>query len=92
MAVALRLGLGLMCAAALPGAAATPAASVPAGAEFSREQTIELVQLRYAARVVRTVVIEQDGRRLYEFRLLSSNGKVWTVRIDPHGGAEVPSP
>ena len=51
-----------------------------------------MLQERYgkAAQVVRTDVVEQDGRRLYVFRLLSVNGRVWIVRIDAKSGAEVP--
>ncbi|HEX4024612.1 MAG TPA: PepSY domain-containing protein [Steroidobacteraceae bacterium] len=58
---------------------------------LSRAQAVALVQRRYRARVVRTRQ-QQDsaGRQLYVFRLLSAGGKVWTVRIDAHSGAEVP--
>ena len=60
--------------------------------EISREQAAQMLQERYgkAAQVVRTDVVEQDGRRLYVFRLLSVNGRVWIVRIDAKSGAEVP--
>jgi uncharacterized membrane protein YkoI len=60
--------------------------------EVSREQATQMLQNRYgdAARVVRTDVIEQGGRRVYVFRLLSANGRVWIVRIDARTGAEVP--
>jgi hypothetical protein len=51
-----------------------------------------MLRQRYgnAAQVVRTDVVEEDGHRLYVFRLLSVNGKVWIVRIDAKSGAEVP--
>ena len=49
-----------------------------------------LVQKRYGARVVRTDIADQGGRRLYVFRLLSSGGKVWIVRVDARSGTEVP--
>jgi uncharacterized membrane protein YkoI len=60
--------------------------------EMSRQQATQMLEERYgnAARVVRTDVVEQDGRRLYVFRLLSANGRVWIVRIDAKSGAEVP--
>jgi hypothetical protein len=75
-------------AVATPGAAALPPA---AGNELSKAQAIALVQGRYGARVVRTTVSQdKGGRPLYVFRLLSGSGKVWTVRIDAHTGAEVP--
>jgi len=58
--------------------------------ELSRAQAIALVQRRYHARVVRTAVLRGPaGRHLYVFRLLSASGRVWTVRIDAHTGAEV---
>ena len=60
--------------------------------EISREQAAQMLRQRYgnAAQVVRTDVVEEDGHRLYVFRLLSVNGKVWIVRIDAKSGAEVP--
>ena len=60
--------------------------------EISREQAAQMLQERYGnmAQVVRSDVVERDGRRLYVFRLLSVNGKVWIVRIDARSGAEVP--
>ena len=75
-------------AVAAPGATALPPA---VGNELSKAQAIALVQGRYRARVVRTTVSQdKGGRPLYVFRLLSGSGKVWTVRIDAHTGAEVP--
>jgi hypothetical protein len=75
-------------AVAAPGATALPPA---AGNELSKAQAIALVQGRYRARVVRTTLSQdRGGRPLYVFRLLSGSGKVWTVRIDAHTGAEVP--
>jgi hypothetical protein len=73
----------------LPTAAA---AEVVVVRDISREQALQLLQKRYgnAARVVRTDVIELAGRRVYVFRLLSVNGRVWVVRIDAQNGAEVP--
>lgn len=59
--------------------------------DLSRAQVVALVQRRYRARVVRTTLQQdQSGRRLYVFRLLSPGGRVWTVRIDAHSGAEIP--
>jgi hypothetical protein len=59
--------------------------------ELTRTQAAALVQKRYGARVVRTSSsTDEGGRRVYVFRLLSEGGKVWTVRIDAHSGAEVP--
>ena len=58
---------------------------------LSRAQAVALVQRRYRARVVRTHFLQDaNGRSIYEFRLLSPGGKVWTVRIDAYSGAELP--
>jgi len=63
----------------------------PRAQQLSRAQVVALVQRRYHARVVRTHLLQDaNGRALYEFRLLSSAGKVWTVRIDAYSGAELP--
>jgi hypothetical protein len=63
-------------------------AQVPA--ELSREQAVALVEKRYGARVVRAEFLDQEGRHVYVFRLLSAAGKVWIVRLDAHSGTEVP--
>ncbi len=61
------------------------------GQQLSRAEAVALVQRRYRARVVRTHLLQGiNGRALYEFRLLSADGKVWTVRIDAYSGAELP--
>jgi hypothetical protein len=94
-----RRGWSLLCAAVVLGAAglcgANPQAPPPAPQshadhELSRQEAMVLVQKRYGARVVRTDIADQEGRRLYVFRLLSSAGKVWIVRVDARSGAEVP--
>jgi uncharacterized membrane protein YkoI len=61
-----------------------------ASAELSRQQAVALAEKRYGARVVRTEFLDQDGRHVYVFRLLSAAGKVWIVRLDAHNGTEVP--
>jgi hypothetical protein len=60
--------------------------------ELSREQAAQMLQQRYgsAARAVRLDVVEQRGRRVYVFRFLSVNGRVWIVHIDAKSGTEVP--
>jgi hypothetical protein len=94
-----RRGCRLLYAAVVLGAAGLCAASpqLPAPApqsradhELSREEAVAQVQKRYGARVVRTDIADQQGRRLYVLRLLSSAGKVWVVRVDARTGAEVP--
>ncbi len=97
----LRRGCRLLCAAALLGAnglcAASPQSPVPpppppsrTDHELSRQEAVAMVQNRYGARVVRTDIAEEQGHRLYVFRLLSNASKVWIVRIDARTGAEVP--
>jgi len=84
----------LLCTAMLLGAACAKAEvqtlEVRAEQELSRQQAVALVQKRYGARVVRAELLDQDGRHLYVFRLLSAAGKVWIVRVDARTGTEVP--
>src|SRR6202790_759223 len=72
---------GVLWVAATLDAVALSAASPPAAAqppetraeqELSRGQAVAMVQQRYGARVVRADVADQNGRRLYVFRLLSA--------------------
>ena len=78
--------------ALLPVAAALADGEPNAHAEpqLTRVQATEMVQKRYAARVVRASDSDEGGRHIYVFKLLSDAGKVWTVRIDAHSGTEVP--
>jgi hypothetical protein len=71
---------------------AIPMAREPLAHEVSPEQATQMLHQRYGsqARVVRTDVTDEDGRRVYVFRLLSVNGRIWIVRIDAHNGAELP--
>jgi uncharacterized membrane protein YkoI len=94
-----RVACSALCASAALGAsglcAATPMAQVPAAQaraepELSREQAVAMVQKRYGARVVRAEFLDQEGRHVYVFRLLSAAGKVWIVRVDARTGTEVP--
>lgn len=62
----------------------------PSNTELTRTQAQALVQKRYGARVVRVSTADEDGRHIYVFRLLSTGGKVWTVRIDAQSGVELP--
>jgi uncharacterized membrane protein YkoI len=65
-----------------PGLAVTQAAG-----GMSLDEAVDLAQRRFNARVVRADVSEADGRRVYVLRLLSENGRVWTVRVDAQSGA-----
>ena len=74
------------------GLASWPAARAAEAHEMTREEAEHMLQERYgsAARVVRADQVEEGGRRVYIFRLLSVNGQVWIVHIDAKSGAEVP--
>jgi len=91
-----RLWIGVLllapCAvlAPLAGAATEDSEAAHGASELTRTQATELVQKRYAARVVRASSSDEGGRRVYVFKLLSAGGKVWFVRIDARSGAEMP--
>ena len=55
----------------------------------SMDQAIESAQRRYKARVVRAEVSESNGRRFYVLRLLSEEGRVWTIKVDAETGGEI---
>jgi uncharacterized membrane protein YkoI len=100
-AAALRRRLPVLLIAGL-AAVASSAASMAASREddppraealqarsskLSLDQAIEMVERRYRARVVRAGVDESNGQRLYVLRLLSEEGRVWTVRVDAQTGS-----
>lgn len=64
-----------------------PEAPPRAVAVLSLDQAVSMAERRYSARVVRTDVDEQRGRRIYVLRLLSEEGRVWTVRVDAATGS-----
>lgn len=47
-----------------------------------------MAEQRHNARVVRASTAETDGRQYHVLRLLSQEGRVWTVRIDAVTGQE----
>lgn len=51
------------------------------------DQAIEVAEKRFRARVVRAGVEESNGQRIYVLRLVSEQGRVWTVRVDAQTGA-----
>lgn len=53
---------------------------------ISLDEAIDRVQRQYGARVVRAEVRESQGRTVYVLRLLSREGRVWTVRVDAQSG------
>ena len=86
------LALALSCIPGPDARAAQGASARPMTHEISREQAVQMLQERYGSsvRVVRSDVVDEGGRRLYVFRLLSVNGRVWIVHIDAMSGTEVP--
>lgn len=82
-AAVLVTGLLLTMSPTLVRAEHQPAASQV----MSRERVIALAEKRYKARVVRADLSQDDGgRRIYQLRLLSDQGKIWTVRVDAATG------
>jgi uncharacterized membrane protein YkoI len=57
----------------------------PAG--ISLDQAVEMAQRRYRAKAVKAQTVDSGGRRVHQIRLLSTEGKVWTVRVDAESGA-----
>jgi uncharacterized membrane protein YkoI len=53
---------------------------------FSLDQVIAQIERKNKARVVRTDVVKQGGECTYVLRLLSDEGRVWTVRVDSRSG------
>lgn len=53
---------------------------------FSLDQVISQIERKYKARVVRTDVNNSGGQCVYVLRLLSDEGRVWTVRVDSRSG------
>lgn len=55
--------------------------------DLTLDEAVQLVQGRYGARVVRTQTLDEGGRRTYVLRLLSADGRVWSVRVDAASGS-----
>ena len=53
----------------------------------SLDQAVEMAQRRYRAKAVKAETVRQGERRIHQIRLLSSDGKVWNVRVDAESGA-----
>ena len=54
---------------------------------ISLDRAVAMAEQQYKARVVRASTGESDGRRIYVLRLLSDQGRVWTVHVDAETGA-----
>jgi uncharacterized membrane protein YkoI len=53
---------------------------------ISLDQAVEMAQARFRAKAVKAETVNNGGRRVHQIRLLSSDGKVWTVRVDAQTG------
>jgi len=53
---------------------------------ISLDEAVRMAEAQYRARVVRTEVQDEDGRKVYVLKLLSEDGRVITVRIDAATG------
>jgi len=53
---------------------------------ISLDEAVRRAEAQYRARVVRTEVQDEDGRKIYVLKLLSEDGRVVTVRIDAATG------
>lgn len=53
---------------------------------ISLDEAVSRAERQYRARVVRTDVVDEDGRKVYVLKLLSEDGRVFTVRIDAATG------
>jgi hypothetical protein len=72
----------------LNGAAARERARAPEVMRdgISLDDAVRRAEEQYRARVVRTDVQDEDGRKVYVLKLLSEDGRVITVRIDAATG------
>ena len=52
----------------------------------SLDEAVRRAEAQYHAKVVRTDVQDEDGRKVYVLKLLSEDGRVVTVRVDAATG------
>jgi len=53
---------------------------------ISLDEAVRRAEAQYHAKVVRTDVQDEDGRKVYVLKLLSEDGRVITVRVDAESG------
>jgi peptidase YpeB-like protein len=53
---------------------------------ISLDEAVRRAEQQFHARVVRTDVQDEDGRKVYVLKLLSEDGRVITVRVDAQSG------
>ncbi len=56
---------------------------------ISLDEAVSRAEAQYRARVVRADIDDVDGRVIYVLRLLSDDGRVFTVRIDAASGGQL---
>jgi hypothetical protein len=70
-----------------PGATVQPERVIAEARDgISLNEAVSRAEAQYNARVVRTDVVDEDGRKVYVLKLLSENGRVFTVRVDANSG------
>ena len=57
-----------------------------ASSGISLDQAVQMAQARFNARVVRADTANEGGRVVYRLRLLSVDGRVFSVRVDAQTG------
>jgi uncharacterized membrane protein YkoI len=62
-------------------------AAQPPKTGITLDRAVAMAEQQYKARVVRASTGEIDGRHVYVLRLLSDQGRVWTVHVDAETGA-----
>jgi len=67
-------------------AEAQPVVSAVRRDGISLDEAVRRAEAQYRAKVVRTDVQDEDGRKVYVLKLLSEDGRVITVRIDAATG------
>jgi hypothetical protein len=66
---------------------AVPTQNINPPTRISLQQAIEIVQMRYPGRVVGAKTINENGREVHEIRVLGTENRVRTVRLDAQSGA-----
>lgn len=67
------------------GVQRTPHIRLAAGV-MSLDEAVGMAQRRFRAKAVKAEVGNEGGRRVYYIRLLSPEGRVWTVNVDAATG------
>jgi uncharacterized membrane protein YkoI len=82
---------GCAVSATLPAPAASApqraaCAAAPTAPNLSMDEAVRMVEKRYHARVVKAETERDNGRTVYQLRLLNEAGRVWTVHVDAANG------